>query len=80
MLTNMGADVLHRDDDGMSVLEHAEQNDRRQVVALIKRAQLANQMRQRRKQKVRGASGTHSIRACLARYIVWPPPSKAKAT
>ena len=35
----------------MSVLEHAEQNDRRQVVGLIKRAQLANQMRQRRKQK-----------------------------
>jgi hypothetical protein len=35
----------------MTVLEHAEQNDRKQVVTLIKRAQLANQMRQRRKQK-----------------------------
>jgi hypothetical protein len=38
----------------MSVLEHAEQNDRRQVVGLIKRAQLANQMRQRRKLKNQG--------------------------
>jgi ankyrin repeat protein len=51
VLTTHGANVSHRDEDGMSVLEHAEQNDRRQVVALIKRAQLANQMRQRRKQK-----------------------------
>lgn len=51
MLTTAGANVSHRDEDGMSVLEHAEQNDRRQVVALIKRAQLAQQMRQRRKQK-----------------------------
>lgn len=51
VLTSCGANVSHRDEDGMSVLEHAEQNDRRQVVGLIKRAQLANQMRQRRKQK-----------------------------
>lgn len=51
MLTTAGANVGHRDEDGMTVLEHAEQNDRRQVVTLIKRAQLASQMRQRRKQK-----------------------------
>lgn len=51
VLTNQLADVQHRDADGISVLEHAEQNDRRQVVTVIKRAQLANQMRQRRKQK-----------------------------
>eukprot|EP00892_Ulva_mutabilis_P011732 jgi/Ulvmu1/8931/UM005_0022.1 len=51
VLTSYGANVSHRDEDGMSVLEHAEQNDRRQVVGLIKRAQLANQMRQRRRQK-----------------------------
>lgn len=51
VLTSYGANVSHRDEDGMSVLEHAEQNDRRQVVGLIKRAQLANQMRQRRKHK-----------------------------
>jgi septal ring factor EnvC (AmiA/AmiB activator) len=51
VLTTCGANVSHRDEDGMSVLEHAEQNDRRQVVGLIKRAQLGNQMRQRRKQK-----------------------------
>lgn len=51
VLTTAGANVGHRDEDGMTVLEHAEQNDRRQVVTLIKRAQLASQMRQRRKAK-----------------------------
>jgi hypothetical protein len=51
VLTTAGANVSHRDEDGMTVLEHAEQNGRKQVVTLIKRAQLANQMRQRRKQK-----------------------------
>ena len=54
VLTTRGANVTHRDEDGMSVLEHAEQNDRRQVVGLIKRAQLANQMRLRRKLKSQG--------------------------
>lgn len=54
VLTSQGANVSHRDEDGMSVLEHAEQNDRRQVVSLIKRAQLASQMRQRRKAKRTG--------------------------
>lgn len=69
VLTSRGASVTHRDEDGMSVLEHAEQNDRRQVVGLIKRAQLANQMRQRRKAKNQGQEQEMSVEEFRRREV-----------